>query len=95
MDPQTGQSIRDIDLDSQSAGTVPFAWDGLDNNGELVNPGIYSIAAQALIDGNNTALPTNIKSQVKSVTMGNSGNGLQVNLNGLGAVKFNEIKQIL
>jgi hypothetical protein len=27
--------------------------------------------------------------------MGNSGNGLQVNLNGLGAVKFNEIKQIL
>jgi flagellar basal-body rod modification protein FlgD len=95
MDPQTGQSIRDIDLDSQASGTVPFAWDGLDNNGELVNPGIYSIAAQALIDGNNTALPTNIKSQVKSVTMGNSGNGLQVNLNGLGAVKFNEIKQIL
>lgn len=95
LSPQTGEVIRDIDMGSQASGTVPFAWDGLDNNGELVNPGAYKIDAQAQIDGNNTALTTNIKSQVKSVTMGNSGNGLQVNLNGLGAVKFNEIKQIL
>jgi flagellar basal-body rod modification protein FlgD len=40
-------------------------------------------------------LPTNLKSQVKSVTMGTGSTGLQVNLNGLAPVKFNQIKQIL
>ena len=55
LNPKTGEVIRDIDMDSQAAGNVPFAWDGLDNNGVLVNPGIYKIEAQALIDGKNTA----------------------------------------
>ncbi|OAI12841.1 flagellar hook capping protein [Methylomonas lenta] len=95
INPQTGEAIRDINLGSQATGNTAFVWDGLDNNGQFANPGIYKIQAEAEIDGTNTALATNIKSQVQSVTMGSGSSGLQVNLTGLGSVKFNQIKQIL
>lgn len=95
INPQTGETVRDLSLGAQSAGTNAFVWDGLDNDGLLANPGVYTVQAEAQIDGTNTALSTNIKSKVQSVTMGSGSGGLQVNLTGLGAVKFNQIKQIL
>lgn len=95
IQPQTGEVVRNIDMGPQSAGTMPFVWDGLDNDGNMVNPGLYDIQASAAIDGVNTVLPTNISSLVKSVTMNNGKTGLMVNLNGVDPVKFNQIKQIL
>lgn len=95
VNPQTGETVRDLNLGSQSSGITPFEWDGMDNNGQFANPGVYSVQVQAQVDGKNTALSTNIKSLVKSVTMGSGNSGLQVNLVGLGPVKFNQIKQIL
>lgn len=95
INPQTGETVRDMDLGALSSGTNAFVWDGLDNDGQLANPGIYTIEVQAQIDGTNTALATNIESQVQSVTMGSGSSGLEVNLVGLGPVKFNQIKQIL
>lgn len=95
VNPQTGETVRDINLGSQPSGSTAFTWDGLDSRGQFADPGVYDIKVQAEIDGANTAITTNIKSQVKSVTMGNGNSGLQVNLTGLGPVKFNQIKQIL
>lgn len=95
IDPQTGATIRDLDLGTQGAGKTAFTWDGMDGSGQFANPGVYKIQASAMIDGVNTVLATNIKSEVESVTMANGSSGLQVNLLGLGPVKFNQIKQIL
>ncbi len=95
INPQTGAVIRTLDLGTQSAGIVTFEWDGMDQNGQFANPGVYKIDAQAQIDGTNTQLATNIKSEVQSVTMGSGSTGLQVNLSGVGPVKFNQLKQIL
>ena len=95
IDPQTGETVRDVDLGAQASGKTQFNWDGMDNNGQFANPGVYKIQASAMIDGVNTSLATNIKSEVESVTMGTGSTGMQVNLRGLGAVKFNDIKQIL
>ena len=95
VNPQTGETIREINLGAQPSGSSTFTWDGMDKNGQFVNPGIYDIRAQADIDGSNTALTTYIKSLVKSVSMGSGSKGLQVNLAGLDPIKFNQIKQIL
>ena len=95
FDPKNGVLIREKDLGSQAAGNQTFNWDGLDSDGQLAKPGVYTIQIQAQVDGKNTAVATNIKSQVKSVTMGSGGSGLQINLNGLDPVKFNQLKQIL
>lgn len=91
----TGEIIREADLGAQSTGKVPFTWDGLDSNGAAAKPGVYKIQATGYIDGKNTTLDTDIKSQVDSVSMGSGGNGVKVNLTGLGSVDFNQIKQIL
>ncbi|MCQ8180802.1 flagellar hook assembly protein FlgD [Methylomonas sp. SURF-1] len=95
IDPETGATIREIDLGAESAGTTRFEWDGKDGAGNLADPGVYKIQAYAYLDGKNTVLPTNIKSLVKSVTMANGNTAMQVNLDGLGPVKFSQIKQIL
>jgi len=95
INPQTGDVVRNVNLGTQSAGKVEFEWDGLDENGQLSSPGVYKIEANAQIDGVNTQLATNMKSLVQSVTMGTSNTGLQVNLAGVGTVKFNQLKQIL
>ena len=91
----TGEVVRDIELGAHSAGTVPFVWDGLNKNKVMASPGVYKIEATAYIDGKNTVLETDIKSQVDSVSMGSGANGLKVNLTGLDSVNFNQIKQIL
>ncbi|MBS3964558.1 MAG: flagellar hook assembly protein FlgD [Methylomonas sp.] len=96
INAQTGEVVRDINLGIQSSGKTEFVWDGLGNDGQMANPGVYRIRAEASVDGANTALATNIHSEVRSVTMNQGGNGgLQVNLLGLEPVRFNQIRQIL
>ena len=94
-DSVTGEVVRNMDLGAHGAGTMPFVWDGLNSHGVMASPGVYKIEATTDIDGKNTALETDIDSLVDSVTMGNGGNGLKVNLTGLDSVDFNQIKQIL
>lgn len=93
-DSATGDVVRKIDLGEQSAGSVPFLWDGLDDAGTPASPGVYKVQASAGINGVNTVIQPNIDARVESVSMGGS-NGVQVNLAGLGAVSFNKVKQIL
>ncbi len=94
IDPFTGEVVRNLDLGGHAKGRIPFTWDGLNDRGELANPGVYKIQVEAKLDGNNTVLPTEINSQVESVSMGNGKQGLQINLLGTGKVKFSDIKQI-
>lgn len=94
-DAATGEVVKTMELGEHSAGTVPFVWDGLNANGVMASPGVYKINATASIDGKNTAMETDINSQVDSVSMGSGANGLKVNLTGLDSVDFNKIKQIL
>ncbi len=91
----TGETVQTINLGNQSAGKVPFAWDGMNANGVMASPGVYKLDVTGSVDGNNTVLETDIKAQVDSITMANGGNGLKVNLTGLDSVNFNQIKQIL
>jgi len=50
---------------------------------------------EASIDGINTILPPELQARVESVSIDSAKNSLQVNLAGLGAVNFSQIKQIL
>ena len=95
IDPANGSIIKNIDLGSHSAGTVAFSWDGMNEAGNFANPGVYKVQVESLLDGKNTTLIPNIASQVESVSMGSSTQGVQVNLTGLDSVSFNKIKQIL
>jgi len=91
---RAGQLVRRIDLGSQAGGDVDFKWDGLRDDGQYASPGNYFVSAEASIDGRNEAVDTLLVSEVKSVTLSNSG-GLLLDLDGVGALDFKEVKQIL
>lgn len=91
---QAGQLVRRINLGSQAAGNVDFKWDGRRNDGTYASPGNYFVKTEASVDGRNEAVDTLLVSKVRSVTLSNSG-GLLLDLNGIGALDFKEVKQIL
>lgn len=91
---QSGQVIRRLEMGSQPAGSVDFQWDGLKNDGTFATPGNYFISAEASIDGQFESVDSLLASEVRSVTLSNSG-GLLLDLDGIGSLDFNEVRQIL
>lgn len=94
LDPVTNQVISVRSLGEQPAGALSFVWDGKTDKGEYAPKGVYKVQVDASIDGINTVLQPAIQARVESVSINGAKNDLQVNLAGLGAVNFNQIKQI-
>lgn len=90
----SGELIKEIKLGTQEKGEVSFTWDGLDESGQAVEPGQYQIEAQAEVDGESMTPYTLIEAQVDSVSIGAAGQGLSVNLAGLGPVSFSSVAEI-
>ncbi len=89
-----GQVVRSIEVGTQEAGDIDFIWDGLNNLGERMPSGNYTVSAYGQVGGSTEQLSTSIVARVQSVNL-NSGNGnILVNLSGLGQVDFNDIKEI-
>ncbi|MBU1191877.1 MAG: flagellar hook assembly protein FlgD [Gammaproteobacteria bacterium] len=89
-----GQMVRRLELGSQAAGDVAFKWDGLREDGTYAAPGTYLVSADAEFSGKNEAVEAYVANQVSGVTLGSSG-GLLLDLNGVGLMDFNQVKQIL
>jgi len=91
----SGQLVRQLDLGTQPAGTVHFAWDGSSDSGGAVTTGTYRVSAQAFVNGEAVSQATLIEARIESVTLGRAGKDSSLNLRGLGAVQMNEIREIL
>lgn len=89
-----GQTIRRLELGSQASGDVAFKWDGMRDDGTYAAPGTYLISAEAEFSGKNEAVEALVVNQVSGVTLGSSGS-LLLDLNGIGLMDFNQVKQIL
>lgn len=90
-----GQLVRQVDLGQQAAGRVQFVWDGTDSNGTPMPAGRYQIQSEMMGADGYVALATYTAEKVESVTMGNSGAGLTVNLSGIGTVELSKVKEII
>ncbi len=68
----TGKVVRSLTLDTQSAGQQTIEWDGLDNEGEPVSPGVYQFAVNPLnVEGANVSVTTFLRESVKSAVWEN------------------------
>ena len=90
----SGAVVANLDLGTQSAGSLPFNWNGKDSSGNSLPPGSYTISATVSTASGAMAAPTEVAAQVDSVMVNASG-GLMLNLNGLGQVPFNQVTQII
>jgi flagellar basal-body rod modification protein FlgD len=90
----SGAVVATLDLGTQSAGSLPFSWNGQDQNGNSLPSGNYSISATVSTGSGTTAASTEVAAQVTSVTL-NGSSGLMLNLKGLGQVPFSQVTQII
>ncbi|MBB3104998.1 flagellar hook assembly protein FlgD [Azomonas macrocytogenes] len=90
----SGEQVKTIDLGQQAGGSVAFSWDGTDDNGNALDSGAYTFKATASIDGTETALTTYLPATVNSVTLGQDGGEMMLNLAGLGSVALSQVQMI-
>lgn len=91
---EAGEVVRTISMEA-AAGYTSFEWDGLNNEGEAMPEGVYQFMATGTVEGQNTAFATAVIAKVDSVLVGSSGQGLTINLAGIGSVPFSEVQEII
>ena len=78
---------------NQPAGMMDFNWDGKDADGNVMPPGRYEISVTGRPSGATEAEAFSVLSygNVSSVTLGQNGTGLELNIQGLGAITLADI----
>jgi flagellar basal-body rod modification protein FlgD len=88
---ENGQLVKYIPYGAKSAGMMDFEWDGTDQNGDPLPPGQYEIRVNGLMNGETEDFPVLSYANVSSVTLGQNGMGLELNLQGLGAITLGDV----
>jgi flagellar basal-body rod modification protein FlgD len=89
----SGQLVRKMQL-SPDEGLGEFDWDGLNDLGEHVPAGNYTIKAIANIGGVEQQLETQIVSRVGSVTLDPNTNNLTLNTN-IGNIPLSRVRRVM
>lgn len=90
-----GQVVRTEVLGDIAGGDdQPFAWDGRNQDGEVLPEGKYSISVSGRIGSEVEALDMNIYAKVNSVSVINTQGDMMLNLNGVGQLNAAEVKEI-
>ncbi len=90
----SGELLKTLSLGQQPAGITRFSWDGTDASGERVDPGEYRIAARVLRGAEVESTATAIEASIESVTLGQFGSGMSLNLSGGGTLSLAQVYQI-
>ncbi|MGQ3892634.1 FlgD immunoglobulin-like domain containing protein [Legionella sp. CNM-4043-24] len=87
--------VKVIELGAANAGIIDFSWNGLDTNNNPSAPGLYKMSASAVINGETVGMPTAGTFNVNSVALGRDGEGVILNLDGIGGVNMKDLVKIL
>jgi flagellar basal-body rod modification protein FlgD len=89
-----GELVKTMQLGGHASGDVPFTWDGTNNAGEKMPYGKYTLVADAQGPDSRFSVGTLVNASVESVTIGNGGQQLTLNLQELGQVSFSQVREI-
>jgi flagellar basal-body rod modification protein FlgD len=91
----SGELVQRLSLGEQEGGIVRFEWDGLDASGERAPEDNYQIKARVVRGNNIESLATLIEADIESVTLGQFGSGMTLNLTGGDALSLRQVYQII
>lgn len=86
--------VKTMNLGTQAKGQLGFTWDGSLDDGSYAQPGVYRLEADFSDGRTRSPLETTVSANVDSVVVGGVGQGLTLNLTGLGPVPFNKVSRI-
>ncbi len=89
-----GEVLGRVELGAQPAGLVQFSWDGTTFSGQRAPTGRYRIEVEATFGSTTESLTPQVVDQVRSLTLAGPGQQMQVELENLGNVGFDQVNQI-
>ncbi len=90
----SGSLVKQVPLGTHGQGDLNFNWDGTDNNNAPMPAGNYKMVVNGTVGGESFQFPTHIAANVDSVTLGNNGQGMKLNIAGVGSLSLSDVKQI-
>ena len=99
-----GEVVKEINLGARSAGKIDFRWDGKvekedefnDSIEEVMSlPGRYTIEAYASIENEKQGVDTLVFDMVDSVSVGQAGQPMTLNLTNAGQAKLSDVLKIM
>lgn len=91
---KNGEFIKKIPLGQPAPGNFIFSWDGTGANNQRLPPGDYKVQVHGQFEGKDVTLYTMTSANVDSVSFGINGSGLSLNLQGVGTVPFDRVRQV-
>lgn len=91
---KTGELVKTMPLGQPLPGFFQFSWDGTGQSNQRLESGDYTIEVRGTYGGKEVALYTMTSANVDSVSLGQNGEGLKLNVSGIGAVSLDQIRQI-
>jgi flagellar basal-body rod modification protein FlgD len=90
-----GELVQRLELGQQAAGIARFEWDGVTAAGKRADSGQYEVSARVIRGTNVESIPTAIEAKIQSVTLGQFGDGMTLNLAGGQAMPLGQVYQII
>lgn len=91
---EAGELLKTIPLGQPAPGFFQFSWDGMGSDNKHVPAGNYKIKVTGNYGGREVALRTMTSANVDSVSMSQNGEGLKLNVSGVGSISLDEVRQI-
>ncbi|MGD8784117.1 MAG: flagellar hook assembly protein FlgD [Thioalkalispiraceae bacterium] len=101
---KSGEQVHTIDLGERGKGNVQFKWDGViakanpevpGSEDVVAPPGVYTVQAEAMIDGEPQSVKTFVVDKVASVSLAKDNKGVTLNLANAGATTLADIQEII
>lgn len=94
IEDSAGAVVRSINIGDIGAGNNRFSWDGLNNDGERVQEGSYSLKANGTVNGKGEELTVATYAHVESVSLGGGTASVYLNLKGLGGIELSDAIEV-
>ncbi len=91
----TGALVQTLNLGQQAPGLVRFSWDGINASGDRADSGLYQVSARVIRGDNIESAATVIEAEIESVTLGQFGGGMSLNLGGGQRMPLGQVYQII
>ena len=101
---KSGEQVHTVDLGQRGKGSAQFSWDGVIKKANpevpgsedvVAPPGVYSIKAEAMIDGEIQSVNTFVVDKVDSVSLAKDSKGVTLNLTNAGATTLAQVQEII
>lgn len=90
----SGERMNRMSLGTQSEGRAKFHWDGVNEDGEQMEPGTYSIEAEVVRGNESESGQVLTHQNVESVTLDQGGKGVTLNTP-TGELGINDVREFL